>query len=169
MIGNRQDMPYLNRLATQYGLATNYYADAHPSINNYFFLMAGHMGTFAPWIRDLADLFPFDVGGENVASILSDNGKSWKVYAENMPGRGYVGDDRGLYVKRHNPLVRVFRHGAGKGIAAKEYCADWRSGTRPPESQPARLRLYQYLPRWTQRSRHQGARWMRRPSRLAGH
>lgn len=105
VIGNTEDMPYLNGLAAQYGLATNYYADAHPSINNYFFLTAGHMGTFAPWIRDLADLFPFDVGGENVASILSDNGKSWKLYAESIPGTAYVGDDHGLYVKRHNPFA----------------------------------------------------------------
>src|SRR5437660_2414974 len=36
VIGNTADMPYLNMLATNYGLATNYYANAHPSINNYF-------------------------------------------------------------------------------------------------------------------------------------
>jgi phospholipase C len=105
VIGNTQDMPYLNRLAARYGLATNYYANAHPSINNYFFLTAGRMGTFAPWIRDLADVFPFDVGGENVVSILSENGKSWKAYAESIPGRAYIGDDHGLYVKRHNPFA----------------------------------------------------------------
>src|SRR5260370_13308552 len=29
-------MPYLNTLANKYGLATNYFADAHPSIPNYF-------------------------------------------------------------------------------------------------------------------------------------
>src|SRR5579863_7661605 len=28
VIGNTQDMPYLNSLAARYGLATNYYADA---------------------------------------------------------------------------------------------------------------------------------------------
>src|SRR3954467_11504822 len=33
VIGNTADMPYLNQLATHYGLATNYYANTHPSIN----------------------------------------------------------------------------------------------------------------------------------------
>jgi hypothetical protein len=29
-------MPYLESLAQEYGLATQYYADTHPSIGNYF-------------------------------------------------------------------------------------------------------------------------------------
>src|SRR2546425_13214756 len=33
VIGNAA-MPYLNRLADQYGLATQYYANTHPSIGN---------------------------------------------------------------------------------------------------------------------------------------
>lgn len=41
VIGNMADMPYLNTLAVNYGVATNYYADTHPSINNYFYLTAG--------------------------------------------------------------------------------------------------------------------------------
>ncbi|HEU4413294.1 MAG TPA: hypothetical protein VFT65_00820, partial [Candidatus Angelobacter sp.] len=31
-------MPYLNSLATQHALATNYFANTHPSIGNYFML-----------------------------------------------------------------------------------------------------------------------------------
>ncbi len=38
-------MPYLNSLAQQYGLATHYYADAHPSIGNYFDLSTGQTVT----------------------------------------------------------------------------------------------------------------------------
>ena len=55
VIGNTKDMPFLNTLAARYGLATNYYANTHPSINNYFFLTAGRMGTIPPWILDLSD------------------------------------------------------------------------------------------------------------------
>src|SRR2546425_9907045 len=40
VIGNPA-MPYLNRLADQYGLATQYYANTHPSIGNYFMLTVG--------------------------------------------------------------------------------------------------------------------------------
>ena len=34
-------MPYLNGLAAQYGLATQYYANTHPSIGNYFMMTVG--------------------------------------------------------------------------------------------------------------------------------
>ena len=105
VIGNTRDMPYRNLLAARYGLATNYYANTHPSINNYFLLTAGRMGTFLPWIRDLSDLYPLDVEGDNVASILAENGKTWKSYAENIPRAGYIGDDRLPYVKRHNSFA----------------------------------------------------------------
>ncbi len=38
-------MPYLNGLAQQYGLATQYYANTHPSIGNYFWLSTGQVVT----------------------------------------------------------------------------------------------------------------------------
>jgi hypothetical protein len=105
VIGNTQDLPYLNSLAAKYGLATNYYANTHPSINNYFYLTAGRKGTPAPWIGGMADLFPGEVAGDNIASILSANGKTWKAYAEGIPGAGYLGHDHSPYVKRHNPFA----------------------------------------------------------------
>src|SRR5438034_1468057 len=40
VIGNSA-MPYLNGLASQYGLATQYFADVHPSIGNYLMLTTG--------------------------------------------------------------------------------------------------------------------------------
>ena len=93
VIGNTKDLPYLNTLASKYGVATNYYANAHPSINNYFYLTAGRSGTRSPWIGDLADKFPGEVAGDNIASILTANGKTWK------------GADHFPYVKRHNPFA----------------------------------------------------------------
>jgi phosphatidylinositol-3-phosphatase len=38
-------LPYLNRLANQCGLAANYFANAHPSIPNYFELTTGQLLT----------------------------------------------------------------------------------------------------------------------------
>ncbi|HWR35716.1 MAG TPA: hypothetical protein VN622_07600, partial [Clostridia bacterium] len=43
-IGN-SSMPYLNSLAAKYGLATQYYANTHPSIGNYFMLTTGQIIT----------------------------------------------------------------------------------------------------------------------------
>ena len=85
VIGNTKDLPYLNMLAAKYGVATNYYANTHPSLNNYFYLTAGRSGTRSPWIGDLADKFPGEVAGDNIASVLTANGKTWKAYAESIP------------------------------------------------------------------------------------
>ena len=105
VIGNSKDLPYLNTLAAKYGVATNYYANTHPSINNYFFLTAGRSGTTSPWVGDLADKFPGEVPGDNIASVLTANGKTWKAYAESIPQAGHVDADRFPYVKRHNPFA----------------------------------------------------------------
>src|SRR5690242_21336372 len=44
VVGNSA-MPYLNSLAKKYGLATEYYANTHPSIGNYFMLTTGQIIT----------------------------------------------------------------------------------------------------------------------------
>ena len=96
VIGN-PDMPYLNSLASQYSLATQYYADAHPSIGNYFMLTTGQLVT-------IDDSFSGTVDVDNLVRRFSAMGKSWKSYAESLPNVGYVGGDAGLYLKHHNPF-----------------------------------------------------------------
>jgi phosphatidylinositol-3-phosphatase len=123
VIGNTKDLPYLNTLAANYGVATNYYANTHPSINNYFYLTAGRSGTRRPWIGDLADKFPGEVAGDNIASVLTANGKTWKSYAESIPLPAYLGGDHFPYVKRHNPFayfesVRQGRVASGQAAPA---------------------------------------------------
>jgi len=44
VIGNSA-MPYMNRMVSQYGLATQYFANTHPSIGNYFMLTTGQLFT----------------------------------------------------------------------------------------------------------------------------
>jgi acid phosphatase len=91
-------MPFLNRLASQYALATNYFADLHPSIPNYFMLTAGQIVT-------VDDSFTGTVDVDNIVRSLTAGGRSWKSYAEDLPGPGYTGGDSGSYWKRHNPLA----------------------------------------------------------------
>jgi acid phosphatase len=83
-------MPYLNSLASQYGLATQYYANTHPSLGNYFMLTTGQIVT-------TDDGFTGTVDADNIVRQLLAAGKTWKSYAES---RG----NSLLYVKRHDPL-----------------------------------------------------------------
>jgi hypothetical protein len=91
-------MPYLNSLASKYGLATQYYANTHPSIGNYFMLTAGAIITNN-------DSFCSTITNDNIVRHLLTAGKTWKSYAESLPSVGYIGCGSGKYVKRHNPLA----------------------------------------------------------------
>jgi acid phosphatase len=94
-------MPYLNSLINQYGLAQNFYADVHGSFPDYAMLTTGELITSAGW--GLPDDFPISI--DNLARELTSAGKTWKVYAENLPSVGYTGGDVYPYVKRHNPFA----------------------------------------------------------------
>jgi hypothetical protein len=96
VIGNSA-MPYFDSLATQYGLATQYYADSHPSIGNYFMMTAGQLVT-----RD--DGFTGTVDADNIVRHLLAGGKTWKSYVESLPSPGYIGANVYPYVRTHNPL-----------------------------------------------------------------
>ena len=90
-------MPYLNRLASQFGLAASYYANVHPSIGNYFMLTTGQLVT-------TDDAFTGTVNVDNLVRELIAAGKTWKSYAENLPSAGYTGGDKYPYLERHNPV-----------------------------------------------------------------
>lgn len=90
--------PYLNSLAQRYGLSTQYYANAHPSIGNYFMLTTGQLIT-----ND--DGFSGTVSADNLVRQMISAGKSWKSYAESLPAVGWIGGDQYPYAKRHNPFA----------------------------------------------------------------
>jgi phosphatidylinositol-3-phosphatase len=94
-------MPYFNSLANTYGLATNYYANLHPSIPNYFELTVGKTLT----IDDSQTPQSFPVSDDNVVRELLAAGKTWKSYAEDLPSAGYTGGNTAKYLVRHNPLA----------------------------------------------------------------
>src|SRR5213079_1687758 len=91
-------MPYLNGLAAQYGLATNYYANTHPSIGNYFEMTMGQVFTNN-------DGYLAAIDQDNVVRQLLLAGKTWKAYAESLPSVGYTGGDKYPYIKHHTPLA----------------------------------------------------------------
>ncbi|MCU1270974.1 MAG: phosphoesterase [Acidobacteriaceae bacterium] len=97
VIGNSA-MPYLNGLANKYALGTQYFADARPSIPNYFMLTAGQFET-------LDNGFSGTVADDNVVRELVKAGKTWRSYAESLPKTGYTGGDVYPYFKHHNPFA----------------------------------------------------------------
>lgn len=101
VVGNT-GMPYFNGLATSYGLATQYYANAHPSLPNYFELTAGD-GTSITGL--VGDSYTGPMTQDNVVRALTAAGKTWKSYAESLPAIGYLGASSGPYDKAHNPFA----------------------------------------------------------------
>ncbi len=91
-------MPYFNSLASQYGVATQSYANAHPSVPNYLVLTTGLMETSD-------DSFSGTISDDNVVRELVKIGKTWKAYLESLPSPGYLGGDSGLYKRAHNPFA----------------------------------------------------------------
>jgi acid phosphatase len=91
-------MPYFNSLASQNVLFTQYYANTHPSIGNYFMMTTGQIITNS-------DGYTGTVTADNIVRHMLTAGKTWKSYAESLPSVGYIGGDTGAYVRHHNPFT----------------------------------------------------------------
>ena len=97
IVGN-DAMPYLNGLAQQGALATQFYANAHPSIGNYFMLTTGQLVS-------TDDNFAGTFRGDNITTAVRSASKAWRAYAESLPSTGYVDGDQYPYIKHHNPFA----------------------------------------------------------------
>jgi acid phosphatase len=101
VVGN-SGMPYLNSLIQTNGLATQYYANTHPSLPDYLWLSSGsNDGITDDDCASATGALKVD----NVVRELNDAGLSWKAYAESLPAVGYMGCSSGEYVQRHNPFM----------------------------------------------------------------
>ncbi len=129
VIGN-SSMPYLNGLAQQYGLATQYYANTHPSIGNYFELATGQILTNDDGSSTIENV-------PNIVRSLVAAGKTWKSYAESIPNACYLGGDTGDYARKHNvfPLLSdVANDPTGQGcnnVPFTQFATDLANGTLP--------------------------------------
>src|ERR1700716_1040326 len=110
VIGNPA-APNLNALAAQYGVATNYYAVAHPSEPNYVALLGG--STFG--VQNDNAYYVNQVAAPSLISQLDQAGISWKAYLQGLPHPGYQGicypahcngapDKDPLYVSKHDAI-----------------------------------------------------------------
>ncbi len=123
-------MPYLTGLAAQYGLATQYYANTHPSIGNYFELATGQVLTNDDGSSTIENV-------PNIVRSLVAAGKTWKSYAEDIPNACYLGGDTGNYARKHNifPLLSdVANDPTGQGcnnVPFTRFATDLANGTLP--------------------------------------
>ena len=100
-------LPYVTRLRRHCGLATDYHAVTHPSLGNYIALTSGSI----PRSIRGTDCSPSATCRSLQASIFSQLGRGWRVYAQSMPSACYTGTTS-LYAVRHTaapyyPAVRT--------------------------------------------------------------
>ncbi|MBS2966190.1 hypothetical protein KGA66_24300 [Actinocrinis puniceicyclus] len=98
IIGNSQ-APYINSLASECGLATNYHNVSHPSLPNYVGAVSGlAVSSLSQFDTDCG---PSKRCSTSAASIFGQ-GESWKAYEESMPSNCDKSNS-GNYAVRHNP------------------------------------------------------------------
>jgi hypothetical protein len=89
--------PYINSVAGKCGLATNFFAETHPSLPNYIAMTSG-----SP--QGISDDSGPSSHPLNVPNIFSLLGANWRALQESMPSNCDQSDS-GDYAVRHNPAT----------------------------------------------------------------
>jgi len=94
-------VPAIAALAQRYASATDWYAEAHPSLPNYLALISG--STWGVQSDCTACFEP----GPDLGSQLTQAGVSWGAYLEGLPGPCFLGplSPDGTYAAKHDPFV----------------------------------------------------------------
>src|SRR6266702_3095596 len=126
IFGNTADAPYINQLAAQYAISTNYYGVTHPSLPNYLAAISGDFQgiwddcaagaavtcepeAFGSSLRRdqaiSASNRPHMFSGQTLVDQLEAHHLTWKAYMQSMPSTGYSGGSPALYTHQNAPLV----------------------------------------------------------------
>jgi phospholipase C len=124
--------PVIHALATQYGTATQFYAEVHPSEANYIAMLGGdtfgiHDDDAFYCIAGMNDAFceasgqpgyaKHDIAARSLMEQLASKGLTWKAYLEDIPSAGSLvprwptpdypsaGKADELYAAKHNGFV----------------------------------------------------------------
>jgi hypothetical protein len=128
VVGN-SNWSNLNSLISNGALATNFYADSHPSIGNYFMLTTGQLLT-----TDDNSTTVWNV--DNLARRMLAAGIPFRIYAEGIT-QGYVGGNMGTYLIRHNPFAMLSDIANNPTVANQtiwpftQFATDLANGTLP--------------------------------------
>ncbi|MGW7005857.1 alkaline phosphatase family protein [Streptomyces sp. NPDC054933] len=100
IVGDTNDAPYINSLASQGALMTQSFAVTHPSEPNYMALFGGSDFGLT------SDACPTDEGDTpNLGSELLAAGYTFKGYSEDLPSTGSTVCTSGSYARKHSPWV----------------------------------------------------------------
>jgi len=129
IIGNTADAPYLNQLASSYGVATHYFGVTHPSLPNYLAAISGDFQgiwddcaaevsiTCAPQAFVSASPLltsneaasasnrPHMFNGQTLVDQIEAHHLTWKAYMQSMPSVGFTGASTQLYAQKHDPFM----------------------------------------------------------------
>lgn len=94
---NNLEAIYMNYLANNGTLFTNFYHSRHPSQPNYIELFSGNIHGVTS-----NDVYP-KINSSNLYTALKDVGKTFVCYSEDLPYAGYEGEYYNAYVRKHNP------------------------------------------------------------------
>jgi phosphatidylinositol-3-phosphatase len=94
---------FIQQLAANNGLATNYFGVTHVSLPNYIATTSGQTWNSNSDDTAQAPLF----NHQNIVDQLEAAGVSWKAYMEDLPFPGDLVNSTpdGLYVRKHNPFL----------------------------------------------------------------
>jgi hypothetical protein len=128
IIGSKQ-APYINRLAADCGLATNYHNITHPSLPNYVAATSGLK--YSQLTAFASDCAPA-AGCTTTAPSIFGQGETWRAYEESMPSNCHRADS-GNYAVRHNPPPYYARlHGCSSfDVPYSRLAADLARGRLP--------------------------------------
>lgn len=92
-------MPFIySKTQGQGANLTQFYAETHPSIGNYFAATTGQIIT-----ND--DGYTATISADNIVRRFLSSGITFKSYAESLPYAGYTGGNKYPYALRHNPFA----------------------------------------------------------------
>lgn len=173
--------PNLQRLAKTYGVASNFFAEVHPSEGNYVAMVGGsnfgihdddayycRPGSRQRWCEKsgAADYPDHTVHGRSLVDQLEEKGLTWKGYFQDIPAPGSdavrdpdpegpdTGRPAGLYAVKHNGFMNFARVQADPARAEDRRLRPARA--RPGVGQRAELRPYRAQP-VRRHARHRGA------------
>jgi phosphatidylinositol-3-phosphatase len=122
--------PFLNQLAGQGVLLTNYQAVTHPSLPNYLAMISGDTHGVS------SDCTTCTVTGPNLASQLQTAGISWKAYMQDLPAPCSDVARSGAYAKKHDPFmyfdgIRRSPQQCDKVVPSSQLATDLAAGRLP--------------------------------------